>query len=137
MQALFTHYAKINEINLRIAMKLNEHQEQCLVIEWFRRAYPKYDKLLFAIPNGGVRHIGTAIKLKKEGVVAGIPDLFLMIPNNSLHGMWIEMKASKGKLQTNQVEFMERATLLGYMSVVCYGFEEAKDLITEYLQDYK
>lgn len=115
-------------------VKLTEHQEQCLLIQWFKLTYPKYDKLLFAIPNGGVRNIGTAVKLKKEGVVAGVPDLFLMLPKGGWHGMWIEMKVAGGKLQPNQVEFMGRATLLGYMSVVCYSFEEAKDLITEYLQ---
>jgi hypothetical protein len=118
-------------------MKLNEHQEQCLLVEWFRLQYKQYDKCLFAIPNGGVRNIGTAVKLKKEGVLAGVPDLFLMIPKTGWHGMWIEMKTKGGKLQDNQVEFMGRATLLGYMSVVCYGFEEAKDLITEYLHEDK
>lgn len=118
-------------------VKLTEHQEQCLLIQWFKIAYPNYNKCLFAIPNGGVRNIGTAVKLKKEGVVAGVPDLFLMIPKAGWHGMWIEMKVKGGKLQPNQIEFMGRATLFGYMSVVCYGFEEAKDLITEYLQDDK
>lgn len=114
-------------------VKLTEHQEQCLLIQWFKIAYPNYNKCLFAIPNGGVRNIGTAVKLKKEGVLAGVPDLFLMIPKNGWHGMWIEMKIKGGKLSPNQSEFMGRATLLGYMSVVCFGFEEAKELINEYL----
>ena len=43
-------------------------------------------KCLFAIPNGGARHIGTAIKLKSEGVTAGVSDLFLMIPSGQKHG---------------------------------------------------
>ena len=36
--------------------------------------------LIFAIPNGGKRHIGTARKLKAEGVRSGVPDIFLACP---------------------------------------------------------
>jgi hypothetical protein len=112
---------------------MSEHHEQKLVVQWFKLQYPKYDKCLWAIPNGGARHIGTAIKLKAEGVQAGVPDLFLMVPKMGLHGMFIEMKIKGGRLQENQKEFMAKATSLGYMAVVCYGFEEAKKQIREYL----
>jgi len=117
-----------------MTIKLTEHQEQSLLIKWFRLQHKAFAKCLWAIPNGGMRNMGTAIKLKQEGVIAGVPDLFLMIPKNGWHGMFIEMKAKGGKLQPNQQEFMGIATLLGYQSVVCYGFEDAKDLIQEYLQ---
>jgi hypothetical protein len=110
-----------------------EHAEQVATVTWFRYQYPKYAKCLWAIPNGGARHIGTAVKLKAEGVVAGVPDLFLMIPKNGWHGMFIEMKIKGGKLQENQKEFMGLAILLGYQSVVCYGFDDAKNAITAYL----
>ena len=117
---------------LRIAM--SEHQEQVMLITWFRMQYPKYAKYLWAIPNGGSRHIVAAVKLKAEGVMAGVSDCFLMMPTNKYHGLFIEMKVKGGKLSDSQKEFIGNATLMGYQAVVCYGFESAKDAITEYLK---
>ena len=113
---------------------MSEHQEQVALIQWFRLQHKQFAKCLWAIPNGGVRHIGTAVKLKAEGGMAGVPDLFLMIPKSNWHGLFIEMKVKGGKLSDSQKEFMGLATLMGYQAVVCYGFESAKDAITEYLK---
>jgi hypothetical protein len=44
------------------------------------------------------------------------------------------MKIKGGKVSSSQKEFMTVATAMGYKAVVCYGFEEAKDAITNYLQ---
>jgi len=116
-------------------MKLNEHQEQKILVRWFRLQYSQYANYFFAIPNGGVRHIGTAIKIKDEGGMAGIPDLFLMIPKDGWHGLWIEMKAQGGRVSNDQKKFIGAAILMGYQAVVCYGFEEAKTAINNYLQE--
>ena len=113
----------------------NEHQEQVALIQWFRLQYPKQIKCLWAIPNGGVRNIGTAIKLKKEGVVPGVSDLFLMIPNNTKHGLFLEMKAKSGKLTTEQKEFLFLAESMGYEAKVAYSYEEGKEIIKKYLQE--
>jgi len=133
MQALFIHLFKI----IGIIMKTSEHQEQVMLITWFRMQYPKFKLHLWAIPNGGSRHIVTAVNLKAEGVLAGVSDLFLMIPKAGWHGMFIEMKAKTGSLSDKQKEFMGAATLMGYQAVVCFGFEEAKTAITNYLQEGK
>ena len=117
-------------------MKNNEHLAQSLLIKWFRLQYPLFAKCLFAIPNGGARHIGTAIKLKQEGVTAGVADLFLMIPTKGLHGLFLEMKAQKGaKIQQNQIDFLNLAESMGYAAEVAYGFEEAQKIIQKYLQE--
>jgi hypothetical protein len=113
---------------------MSEHTEQVAVIQWYRYQYPKYAKYLFSIPNGGSRHIVAAVKLKQSGVLAGVSDCFLMIPKNGYHGLWLEMKVKGGKLSDSQKEFMGNATLMGYQAIVCYGFDEAKDAITEYLK---
>jgi hypothetical protein len=113
---------------------MTEHAEQVATVNWFRYQYPKFAKCLWAVPNGGVRHIGTAIKLKAEGGLAGVSDLFLMIPATEYHGLFIEMKVKGGKLSSSQKEFIANAILMGYKAVVCYGFDEAKQAINEYLQ---
>lgn len=118
-------------------MKISEHQEQVMLITWFRMQYKQYKYHLWAIPNGGSRHIVTAVNLKAEGVLAGVSDLFLMIPKGEYHGMFIEMKAKGGNLSDKQKDFMGAATLMGYQAVVCYGFDEAKEAITKYLHESK
>lgn len=118
-------------------MKISEHQEQVMLITWFRLQYKQYTKHLFSIPNGEYRHIATAVKLKRSGVMPGVSDLFLMIPKNGYHGMWLEMKAKSGKVSDSQKEFMAAASSMDYLAVVCFGFDEAKTAITNYLHERK
>jgi hypothetical protein len=121
-------------------MKLSEHQEQALLMQWFKLQHKEFDGYLFAIPNGA--HLAgdarvRAIKMKKmkaEGFMVGVADLFLMIPKDGWHGLFIEMKAAKGVLSDDQEKFLGRAQLMGYLSVACFGFEEAKKMITDYLK---
>ena len=116
-------------------MTNTEHAEKKILIQWFRIQYPRWHKCLWAVPNGGMRHVRTAIKLKEEGLLAGVADLFLMIPKNNKHGMFIEMKAKKGKLQENQKDFLKIAQSMGYETKVCFGFNDAKNTIINYLQN--
>jgi rhodanese-related sulfurtransferase len=113
-------------------IKISEHQEQCTVVEWFRLQYP--DELLFAIPNGGHRHINVARKLKNEGVTASIPDLFLASAKHGFNGLFIEMKSLKGKLTKQQAEMMLKLSDKNYMTVCCHGSQSAIDTITSYMR---
>jgi hypothetical protein len=119
-----------------------EHQEQCAVIRWCELNKAKYPALdmIFAIPNGGHRHIGTAKKLKSEGVKPGVPDLFLACcnvinknKNIEWHGLFIEMKFGKNKVSEEQECWHTKLLLFGYKVIVCYSFEEAVKEICEYL----
>jgi hypothetical protein len=112
-------------------MKDQEHIEQSMLVVWFRLQYPKLT--MFAVPNGGLRHIRTASKLKKEGALAGVADLFLMKPSKEYAGLFIEMKAPSGRLTTMQSSFLTKAETEGYQAKVCFGFEEAKRVIESYL----
>lgn len=54
-------------------------------------------------PNGGRRNKAEAAKLKAMGVRKGIPDLFLPIPRQGYHGLYIETKKIKnGKVSPDQ-----------------------------------
>ena len=104
---------------------VSEHLEQAHLVMWFRRAYP--DTLIFAIPNGGMRSKSQAMKLKVEGVVAGIPDLF--VPEWKL---WIEMKKVKGgKISPEQQSMIDYLQSVGYSVIVGLGAENAKAQILE------
>lgn len=111
-----------------------EHLEQVTLIAWYRRTYK--NELLVAIPNGGKRHIKTALAMKKEGVSKGFPDMFLPVPNSKFHGLFIEMKRQKGgTLSKEQKAWLEYLNSAGYQAVVCKGFLEAKEVIECYLSD--
>jgi ribonuclease HIII len=113
-------------------MKNLEHQLQVSCIKWFRWNYPHL--LIFAIPNGSHRHIAVARKLKAEGVVAGIPDLFIAIPNSEYNGLFVEMKAGKNKTTEIQNEIINKLKSNNYAVEVCYSFDEFTNIINNYLK---
>lgn len=119
-----------------IALLPSESQEQAAVVQWWALQYPEFDKLLFAIPNGGLRNKVTAATLKKEGVKAGVADLFLAIPAWGYHGLFLEMKKRKGDKQSEEQRIFEVAvTQIGYRYLVAHGADEAIKAIQEWMRD--
>lgn len=111
-----------------------ESQEQQALINWWRLQYPQYEMLLFHIPNGGWRNFKTAARLKREGVVAGVADLFLAIPSKNRHGLFIEMKRAVGGKQSQaQKEFEKAVKAQGYGYILCHGWIDAASFIKLYL----
>jgi hypothetical protein len=107
----------------------SEHVEQSLLVQWFRRSYPNV--LIFAVPNGGARSRATAGRLKVEGVVPGIPDLFC-----PAWRLWIEMKRVKGGvLSAEQKGMIEYLRGVQYHVIVGKGAEDAKAQILEFLNE--
>ena len=118
--------------------ELTEHQIQASIVDWCHHMSFKYPCLdwIHAIPNGGKRHIVTATKLKREGVKAGIPDLFLpepMAPN--WHGLYIEVKKKGGKVSKPQKSCMDYLQSIGYMTCVVYSLDDAIREIEKYLEN--
>jgi len=110
-------------------VKNEEHLEQCAFFEWLKLAYPEIYKITFAIPNGGKRDIGTATKLKKEGVKAGVPDIFIAHANSVAHGVFIEMKSRKGRVTEAQFKMHELLEQNGYHVYICNRWTLAKEII--------
>jgi hypothetical protein len=117
-------------------MKKSEHNLQSACVSWFRIQYPKFAGLLFAIPNGGSRTAAGGRALKREGVLPGVPDLFLAVPSGGLCGLFIELKTESGRLTRAQSEFLERARLQGYRAVVVRSVSEFMDTVIRYLGSY-
>ena len=112
-----------------------ESQEQIEFIQWCKRnavEYPELDEI-FAIPNGGKRHIVTASILKLEGVKPGVPDLLLPVSKRGYAGLFIEMKKLNGSLSLAQKERIPKLRAQGYAVVVAKGAERAKVLVKSYL----
>lgn len=114
-----------------------EDREQLHLMTWAR--YTRFEggsvsDYLHHSPNGGKRNPREAGRLKAQGVMAGFPDLFLFVPRGGLHGLFVEMKAPKGRMSDSQKEVMQRLRSQGYECAVCYGFDEARTAILDYLE---
>jgi hypothetical protein len=60
----------------------------------------------FAVPNGGNRSAATGALLKATGTRAGVPDLVVLF--SGCHALFIEIKATSGRLQQTQIEWRDR-----------------------------
>jgi len=116
---------------------MSEHDEQKALFEWAAWACGRYPELeyLHAIPNGGHRHIRVAKRLKAEGVKPGVPDLCLPVARDGYHGLYIEMKFGRNKPTDHQERWLEFLNEQGYLAVVCWGWEQARETIEEYLDE--
>lgn len=106
-----------------------EDQEQIKLATWMTKQGIRF----YAIPNGGKRNLLEAVKLKRMGMSAGVPDLCIPIPSGSYHGLYLELKREKGgKVSHEQAEWLAFLTEKGYYAQVAKGFEEAKEIILHY-----
>lgn len=112
----------------------SEHLEQVQLVAMVEAAYPREAAMLFAIPNGGDRNVLVAVKLKKEGVRRGVPDMFLALPRGGWHGLFIEMKRRRGGVVSpEQAAYIEALRAQGYRAEVCKGCDEALEVLRDYL----
>lgn len=116
-------------------MQQREQREQEALIRWKELNVHRLPglHLLFAIPNGGARHIKTGRDLKAAGVRAGVPDLFLPVPRERWHGLFIEMKAPGGRISSAQQWWLTELAKVGYQTSVCWSWQEAADLLERWL----
>ena len=111
-----------------------EHEEQANLVQWLIYLGIRH----FAIPNGSLRHIAVAGKLRAEGVVSGPSDLVILPEvGDNLPIVFLEMKRSKGgKTSDAQKDFLEHITDLqqdGHKvcSRVANGFDAARQMLME------
>lgn len=113
-----------------------EHQIQCAFIEWVRimqnSKWPELE-LLYAIPNGGFRHISVAAKLKAEGAKAGVLDMHLPVPRGPWHSLFLETKKPGGNMSPEQKEFAWLAMKQGNLVKVCDSVDKLIRVTEDYL----
>ena len=75
-----------------------------------------------------------AIKLKRMGVKAGIPDLCIPIARKGHHGLYIELKRrSGGVVSDTQQYWLEELKRQGYDVFIAKGADELIDYVKNYL----
>lgn len=109
-----------------------EHYAQVRIFNFFYQFEDVYD-LMYSVPNGGARDVVTGAQLKAGGLKRGMPDINLDKPAGAYHGLRLELKVGKGKPTEEQIQKLNLLDKQGYFAVLCYGTQEAIDVITAYL----
>lgn len=125
-----------NKITFKKKRNDSEHEIQKAYFKILALNENKYPflRFIFAIPNGGARHIKVAMKMKAEGVKRGVPDIFIPMHNiANLNGCFLETKSEKGKLSKEQEEYMNYLVLADYDYNVCKSVEELVSATENYL----
>ena len=119
---------------INVAGAGSESAEQKAFFRWWHLMQSKWPNVVcFAIPNGGARDAITGARLKQEGVLAGVPDIFLAKAASGKHGLFIEMKTKRGKLSERQRDLFPLLETVGYAVIVAHGWKEAADAVELYL----
>lgn len=102
----------------------DETSQQIELVRLLRKA----GILVFHVPNEGKRSKTYGAKLKRMGVLAGVPDLFVFA-NGWVYA--IEMKAkNSGKASAAQRKVMDALYKQGdVLCAVCHGYEAALDFL--------
>jgi len=122
---------------INVAGAGSESAEQKALVQWWSmmRQHLAPNAVLHSIPNGGRRDIATGARLKAEGAVAGIPDLFLACARSGKHGLYIELKRrTGGRVSASQRDLFPILESQGYGVAVCHGWKEAAEAVTAYLE---
>ena len=126
-------------------MNNHEDAEQAVVFAW--AANYRSLRHMFAIPNGAFLAGDKAARarqmnrLKKQGLLVGVSDIFLPRAVHSVsghyNGLFIEMKRRKidgpSKVSGDQMDFLSAMDIQGYKTAVCYGADEAIEVIKNYM----
>lgn len=114
-----------------------EGLEQAALIKELELCLPAVAALIYHVPNGGHRHKLVAIKLKGQGVKAGVPDLVLPMARGGYFGLYLEFKATApndAAVSASQHAWIRRLNDQGYLAIVCRGHFDAMEQIRAYLR---
>jgi hypothetical protein len=121
--------------------KLEPRKNKCIengiqkaFIHWLTMQYPHLKRVTFGIMNGGKRTPAQGKHLRELGMTAGIPDIFMSVPSQGYHGLYIEVKRPGGILSAVQQEAIRNLTNQGYKCIVPESVTEAIDAVKEYLE---
>jgi hypothetical protein len=99
-----------------------EARRQAAIVEYVRWVAPQV--VIWAVPNGGLRSKSEAARLKWTGVLAGVLDLTLALPDGRC-AFW-ETKTIYGRLSADQMNFISRLDRLGHAWAVVRGVDDAR-----------
>lgn len=115
-----------------------EHKEDSLQIEVAEYLRSQYPKAMFChCPNGGNRTAIEGARLKRMGVLNGMPDIMVFEQKHTssfYRSLAIELKIKPNRLTPAQQDCLKQLEQRSWKIAVCWSFEEAKQVIDDYLK---
>ena len=113
-----------------------EDRLQIAVMDYLRYQYPNV--LAIHVANERATSPMQGALLKRKGVTAGVPDVLIFQPKVecgklAYYGLAIELKVGKNRTTPAQMLILHEFTVSGWAAHVCYSFDEAKEVIDNYL----
>lgn len=111
-----------------IPIKNLEAKHQAALVAVLRKHWsdiPTADRpIVFHVPNGGSRNALEATNLKVQGVLAGVPDLCLVLPRARV--LWIEMKEPGGGFTSKWQKALHKDfAALGHTTITAFSVHDA------------
>lgn len=111
---------------------MSEHLLQTKVVQYVRTFYPEV--LICSIPNGAGTTAKNRLQLYAEGLLPGMPDLFIAEPRKGFNGLFIEMKTDTGTESPAQKRIRNRLEDNNYLCYVARSDITAINIIEAYLE---
>ena len=129
----------------RSVRKKTEEKLQISVCNYLRLQYPHV--IFNCDVASGIRlSIGQAVTAKKMRSSKGMPDMMILHPHKGFHGLFVELKKQGTSLYLKdgvtpvsdehireQLAMRDSLNALGYKAVIAVGFDQAKEIIDEYM----
>jgi hypothetical protein len=112
-----------------------EEKEMILFFDYVRYAARRDPRLasIYHISNEGKASIQRRITLARAGVLKGIPDICVPIPNGGYGALYIELKIKPNRASREQKRVIEHLNELGNLAVLCWSGTEAIQTLERYL----
>lgn len=122
---------------------MNEKTVRKMVAEFLQLQYPGVI-YRFDLAADLKLTVGQASQHKRLHPMRGFPDLFIFAPVGNFCGLAIELKKEGARIKKRngdwasehlreQAEVLDRLNELGYFATFAVGFEDAMDIINDYL----
>ena len=112
---------------------MTEHSMQVKVVQYVRTFFPEV--LILSIPNGAGTTAKNRLALYAEGLLPGVPDLFIAEAHNGFNGLWIEMKTDTGVESPAQKRIRKQLENNNYLCYVARSEVTAINIIEDYLHN--
>ncbi len=135
---------------------MKEQDLQNIIADYFRMQYP--GAIFHSDFGAGIKLTpGQAVRQKRQNIgERGYPDIFIAEPTEisengriigmGYYGLFVELKRDGVRLKkkngewatthiAEQAEMLERLNRRGYLAKFAVGFDEAKEIIDDYMED--
>lgn len=110
--------------------KSTEQKEQIKFVQFMRTFMPEI--IVASIPNGAATTSANRIKLRNEGLLAGMPDIMVIAPDKIL---FLEFKRpdGKGRVSLEQESVLQKLKDMNHAAHVVESDYEARQLVATWL----